>query len=345
VWLIALLALAGCRGVDPELRQRRAALDAWRAAEQSFHDGDVPGARRHLDVALRHRPGDPVLLAWAARAAAADGDLDAAVELGGIALATDPTLAEARYNLAAWHARRGDVTEAARELRRALEDGVSSPVLVAEDPDFVPWLDHPSFSFLPGTPIVVTVEAPEHRVFWGSEFDVRLRVLGAQAGPIGVTAERADGPAALVRVVESPVDTPSGPVRDLVYTFRVTGAGSLHLGPLHVWSGRRRAFVDEVVVEAAAPPDRAAPPPAPYDLATPGELLAVDDLAARRVGDEVRLTGEAGDVFDWAPDAPAIRYETRGDDRVAVRILAAPPHLTVTITRGADRRWDGPVSP
>ena len=332
-WL--LLLVLGCRAVDEDLVAQREALDLWRHGREILSDDPVGASLAFRDARI-HLPLNPVLLTWEAKALAESGDLVRARVALDLALERDPHFGEARYNRAAYACRAGDFEGAARDLRRVLDDGVVSTREVVEDPDFSPHLMQEAFEFLPVTALQVSVEAPSGTLFWGTEFAVRLRVVGASAGPLSLTAETVSGPVQLVGMVEDTSPSTSGDVRDLTWTFRITGAGEVRLGPLQLWSGERRASLPAVVLLAAAPPSRSDPPPQPFaDMPTTGELISGHDLGdVWRVGDEVRiLTG---------PNVPLVRpdgvhaavFEVRDhNDTTAVltRLAAVPEPVTVVM--------------
>ncbi len=311
--MFLIIALMGCDRADPELVEQRAALDAWRAGEDALQDAPAQ-ALQHFADSLEARPGDPVLLAWAARAAARSGDLDGARVLLDEALLVTPDFAHARYNRAAYAARQGDLTAAGADLEIALAQGAALPRDVLDDPDFAAHLGDPALSFLPVEPLQIVVEAPQTTVFWGSEFAVRFRVAGAYDLPLSVTAERSSGPVSLVRAVEDVSMSTAGPMRDLTWTWRVLGEGTIDFGPFHTWSSARRTRVEGVQVVAASPPGRAHADPGFVDFATPGEL-AVGRQApdAWAVDGELRVLYQPGQTVTLSPEPPTapIRYELR----------------------------------
>ena len=80
---------------------------------------DLSGAERALDEAKRREPDNPVILANIGILQGARGQLPAAISSLTMALAKDPTLDEARFNLAVAYAksgRRAEAVAAAREL-------------------------------------------------------------------------------------------------------------------------------------------------------------------------------------------------------------------------------------
>ena len=84
---------------------------------------DLAGAERALGEARRLEPGNPAVVANLGILQAAKGDLSAAIQTLNAALATDPNLHEARFNLAVAYAksgRRGEAAAAARELLERL---------------------------------------------------------------------------------------------------------------------------------------------------------------------------------------------------------------------------------
>lgn len=310
-WLVLLLA--GCGGPDADLVAQRRALDAWREGEVLLRS-DPEAAVQSFAAALDAMPEDDAnLRVWLAEALAASGDLESAVEQLDEALRLQPGSGTALYNRAAFQARLGERDAAADDLRAALSTGVRTPQQALLDPDFAGWSDDPRLAFLPIEALQVSVDAPEHPVFWGTELAVRLRVVGAGDTPLSVTAERFEGPVELVRVVENVAPSTAGALRDLTYTFRAVGEGSTHLGPLHVWSGERRASVPELRIETTAPPTRTAPSNTGLrDLPSPQELAGGHALGdVWRVGDEVRVMHRAAEHVVIEPSGPRATWELR----------------------------------
>lgn len=329
------MLLCCCRAVDDDLATQREALDLWRHGVDILEEDPAQAALAFRDARIA-LPVNPVLLTWEARALADSGDLVRARAALDLALERDPSFGVARYNRAAYACRAGEYEAAARDLRRVLEDGVVSARQVVQDPDFAPHLMEDAFEFLPVTALQVSVEAPTGTLFWGTEFSVRLRVVGASVGPLSLTAEAVSGPIQLVRMVEDTSPSTSGAVRDLTWTFRITGAGDVRLGPFQLWSGERRVSLQPVELVAAAPPHRSHAPDPPFsDMSTAGELLAghvVGDVW--RVGDEVRVaTGPSGGLIR-PPDRYAVVFEVRDHNDtefVLTRIHAGPEPLTVVV--------------
>lgn len=314
---VLLVALVACPSGDPELRARHDAIEAWEKGVRQLEAQDATAASRSFARALESQPGDPLLLAWEATALAQAGQLDQAIERLDRALEEQPNLVEARYNRAAYHARRGDPEAAAEDLATALQGGISLlPRDVLEDADFQPYLDHPAFvAVLPAETLTVAVEGPPGTVFRGSEFDVRLRIAGGGRDAIGVTAEEVRGPASLVEVIEDLVPSTEGPFRDITWRFRATGAGELTLGPFHVYAGTRTVMADPLVVRAAAPPGKEDPgPAAPLTLRTPRELARQLVAPAARLHEEGLLVmakpGAKVEVIP-SPTGEPVRYELR----------------------------------
>jgi hypothetical protein len=351
LWLALLVA---CNGGDPELGRRKASLDAWERGVALLDGGDATAARAAFQESRKSRPSDALLLAWEARAAAAEGDLDAAIALLDEALAADPGFAEARYNRAAYHARNDDPEKAAEDLADALMAGVDQlPRDVREDPDFAPWLGHPAFAdVLPQEPLAVAVEVPEGSVFRGSEFTVRLRIAGAGGDTIGVTPEVASGPATLVEAIEETLQSTEGPFRDLTWRFRATGAGTIQLGPFHVYAGTRTVIAQGVTVEAKAPPGRETPEgPGLLQFATPREMIANLQAPAARWSDAQGLVVVAspGDLVTITPPPAdeAVRYEIRDQgapQRVLHQYRKGTAEATVRIAHGGAVLLDGKPS-
>jgi Flp pilus assembly protein TadD len=87
---------------------------------------DLAGAERALGEARRLEPDNPAVTANLGILQAAKGDMAAAIESLTTALAADPNLHEARFNLALAYAksgRRADAALAARDLLARLPAG------------------------------------------------------------------------------------------------------------------------------------------------------------------------------------------------------------------------------
>ncbi|TNE91998.1 MAG: tetratricopeptide repeat protein [Deltaproteobacteria bacterium] len=257
-WWCLWLLLACQSAEDRELAPVRAALDAWRDGVEALEQGDVEGARIAFQDARRHQPRDPLLLAWEARANAELGDLEEAVELLDKALLLDPSFAIARYNRAAYLARMGRPELAGPELEAALLAGVRTPREAAADPDFEPFLGLDAFGFLPGSVLSsLGIQAPGAPVFEGSEFTITVRIAGAGTRPIGVTAERLEGPAVLTGARETLLDSTDGLVREIEWTWRGLGPGTMVIGPVIARVDERSLSLEAAEVEILAAPDAA----------------------------------------------------------------------------------------
>ena len=81
---------------------------------------DLAGAERTLGEARRLEPSSPVVLGNLGILKAAQGDLVAAIDMLKAALAADPDLHEARFNLALAYAKSGRRAEAAAAARDLL---------------------------------------------------------------------------------------------------------------------------------------------------------------------------------------------------------------------------------
>lgn len=252
--------LAACRTSAPGLDEVGRAVAAWEAGRVQLDGGDAAGALRHFDEAVALRPDDALLVAWSARAAAATGDLDDALARLDRAIAQAPAAGVFRWQRAAYRARAGQPVEAAADLRDALTAGAVTPRQALRDPDLAGVVEHPAFDFLPAAPFEASLGVPEGTAFLGSEVEVVLRVVGAEAGPIRVVGH-ATGPAALVRVLEEDeVGFDGDRVRTLRWILRVEGAGEVHVGPITARQGAWTASVPIGRVATAAPEDRVAAP-------------------------------------------------------------------------------------
>ena len=309
---LILALLLACNRADPELSATREVLDRWTAGKTALDAGDLALARLELEAAGAARPGDPVLLAWTAKAFADAGDLPGALERIDQALALAPQFPEARYNRAAWLARTGRPDDAGPELKRALEARGIAPREALLDPDFTPWLAHPAFAFLPSQQLTVAVDAVTSPVFWGSEFPFRVRILGA-SGPVEVKGS-VRGPVEVVAAVTEVAQSTDGPVRDITWAIRVLGAGEAELGPLTIRSGSVTSSVEAVRLRCEAPEGRAAGSPASVELWDPDALAAAwPTPSAVRADGLLWVKAAAGDRVTLTPPAgaPTMRLEHR----------------------------------
>lgn len=336
-------ALMACSS-DPELERTRDALDAWERGVALLEEGDPASAQVAFSEAKSHRPEDALLLAWEGKAAADGGHLEVAVQLLDEALRMHPGLVEARYNRAAYLARLGKPVDSARELKRALSDGARPARDVLQDPDFKPFLEHAAFDFLPVDALSVAVEYPTETVFWGSECEILFRVGGAdEVEPIGVTAEVGSGPIALRYVVEDTVLSTDGPIRDLRWTYKVVGAGTVNLGPFHVWVGNRKTMVKAIQFETLAPPDKVAPTPEVHVLSTPRELLArMEPPSVRLSPTGLLVVTEPGDHVQVENNPPYVRYEIREKSQVKWILYQYPQAIHATVKRRGKVVYEGP---
>jgi DNA-binding winged helix-turn-helix (wHTH) protein/tetratricopeptide (TPR) repeat protein len=102
--------------LDPDLAEPH-----LRLATLSNIEGDAAAGERHLRRAIALDPVNPLVLGFAASAAAGQGRLDEAVDLQRRAVAADPLSQVARYNLASFLYLAGRYADAQDELRRLAE--------------------------------------------------------------------------------------------------------------------------------------------------------------------------------------------------------------------------------
>ena len=339
--MIVLALLLACHPVDPELASRRAALDAYARGEVALAAKDPAAAEAAFDEALVARPGDPLLRAWKAKAQADAGRLDDAITTLDGVLLDEPSFAQARYDRAAWLARAKRPEDAAVDLQIALGGGLNVlPADVLDDPDFAPYLDHPAFvGVIPRQPLAVVLDGPTGTVFWGSDFDVRLTVIGVpRERLLGITAP-ATGPLRLVAVVEDDTETTDGPARTLAFRLLVTGAGDVVVGPVDAAVGARTGRNGvPLKVTAAAPPGKEV-----GAMLSPGALRSVRSVlgehvvpSAWREGDVLYVAAKATDrvVLDPAV-AVDVSWELRRDGArdTVITASAAGAGTKVVISR------------
>jgi choline-sulfatase len=121
----ARLQAGDCTRAEPELASAIASglpsADAYLGlATCRGRRQDLAGAERALSDAQRLEPGNPVITANVGILQAAKGDLPAAIRSLQSALAADPDLHEARFNLAIAYAKAGRNADAAAEARSLL---------------------------------------------------------------------------------------------------------------------------------------------------------------------------------------------------------------------------------
>lgn len=358
-----LAALAACGRPDPELTALARSLRLWEEGRAALEAGQPDAARDRFREAREAR-SSVLLGAWEASALARGGDLSGAIALLDEVLAASPSFAEARYNRAAYRVRAiglrgadpadpavsGELAAAAADLEQALGDGEIRGLSVLQDPDFASILDHPAFGFLPSSALALSVDAPPETAFWGAEVALRIHLLGIVDPPLSVAAEVASGPLELVSVVEDTVPTSLGSDGvEIVWTWRVIGAGPVVLGPLTVRAGRYAAEAGAVHVMASAPPDRVVPPSS-LSLTLPSELLAAlppRSIAVIDGAPTVRARGTDRVEAD-PPSDPPIRYERR-ERGVPVEIAYRWPSVipaSVRIRDGSGAEvFAGPVPP
>ena len=359
--VLVLCAFSGCTGGrGPEQTQRhealvaqRAALDAWRRGRELLDSGHARQARSAFDEALVHQPADPVVLAWRARAEAAAGEPDTAIETLQTVLSKQPGFAEARYNLASYLVRQGRVEVAAPELRRALADGARDPRDVLLDADFQPHLAHPALAFLPQAPLDLEVKGPGGTVFLGSDAIVRLAVTGPSLDGLQVEVPPLVAPVSLSRIEERVETLPGGDERlSLTWTLRVRGPGRADLGPFAVRSGPRESTADAITLVTLAPAEVEPVPPSTVTLLRQSLLAA--SLDGDGVGAWLRdgslvvrsLPGQRVSIADGStPDARGV-YMVEREERYILSIWERPPaDPTVTIRSGGQVAFTGRPRP
>lgn len=339
------LVLAACSGPpDPDLRAKREAVDAFERAKAQLEGGDASAARSTFAaIPAVH----PIVDAWEARAAAAAGDVEGALAILDAVVAEHPELAVARYNRSAYLARLGRHEQAGQELEIAIELGAASVRDAIADPDFASHLDHPAFSLIASSALIVAVESPPASTFLGSEVRLTLRVTGAGDGPIAVASAEARGPVSLVEHVESRTDPLEGPGRTLTWAWRVDGPGTVRLDPLLVTAGPLSAETAGATVEAAAPPDRGDPTPRPIAFPVASGIGAGLGLgAARWVDGQLQVKVAGTDRLVRQPPGPPPRRYTYREGGVTVWVVQEytdDPTIT-SISRTVGPRKAEPVA-
>jgi arylsulfatase A-like enzyme/cytochrome c-type biogenesis protein CcmH/NrfG len=121
----ARMQAGDCTGAEPEFH---AAVEAGLPSADAHlglagclgRRNDLAGAERALNEARRLEPGNPVILANIGILKATQGDMRGAVAALASAIAADPDMLEARFNLAVAYARAGQTAQAEAEAREVL---------------------------------------------------------------------------------------------------------------------------------------------------------------------------------------------------------------------------------
>ncbi|MEO0600730.1 MAG: tetratricopeptide repeat protein [Myxococcota bacterium] len=317
--IVALIV--ACTSPDPDLRAKRAAVDAFDQAKAQLEAGDAAGAR----AAFAAMPAvHPVVKAWEARAAAAAGDLEGAVAILDLLLAQTPDFGLARYNRAAYRARLGQLEGAAEDLTLALEVGATTLREATVDPDFAPHLEHPAFAVIAANALIVAVEPPPTSTFLGSEVRLTLRITGAGGRALSVTSPAAQGPVTFVEHVEAVTDPLQG--RTLTWAWRVDGPGTVVLEPITVTNGTVTMTTSGARVEAAAPPGRGDPTSRPIAFPIASQVAeGLADGVARWVDGRLQVKLESGDRLIRRPSGPPPRRFTFRERRVTSWVVEEHP--------------------
>lgn len=348
MWL--LLLLSGCGGPeiasDDKVAALGAAVKAWEQAKERLDAGDPAGALPPLEAALAARPGDPLLLAWQARALAATGEHERAkTQLDGVVKA-HPAFHVARYDRAVERARLGDVSGAAEDLRAVLEAGAATPRGLVRDPDLAPYLGDPALEFLPRAPMDALCRLPEGKLWWGSEVAIELSAVGASAGPLAVALTATEGPLQLDRVVEDDVLADGGDrTRVWTWTFRVTGPGEALVGPARVTQGALTVEVPCGPLAASAPEGKPAKL-APLRFPNPGEVAGErTPPAAWRDRDQViALARPRQRVVAEPEQKPVWSGQLRKDGETTLQVVALPDAVrSVRVYDGNELVWESGV--
>ena len=339
--MILLLILA-CG--DPQLREARAALDAYDAGKVLLDAGKPREAAARFGEAALHDQNSPELLAWQAQALSDAGEGSAAIELltqGLSRFPDDPTL---RYNRAAALVHDGALDAAAADLRALYSLGLADPVEVGDDPDFAALQADSRFSDLAPAPQVdLSARGEPGPVLLGDTWTLELSVSARRGELLSITDM--GEPTGLLRHTRTVEDIASGDARvgsrTLTITWRAVAPGDGTLGPWLVAVGGQSALTPSFPVSVIAlsrpailQPDEAgtvysveallAPTPAVWA----GRLLG--RVAARAPADaSVTVTPEAGEA-----DADPIRLELRRDGQpeagASLYRVAGPARVQIT---------------
>jgi len=257
-WLV-VLALA-CMRPSAEDRVTKEVLQQWERGYGYYEEARFEEAVQAFSQAVAVQPEDALLRSWYAAALASAGNLDEAIAQLEKVVNSTGDVALAQYNLASYLARADRKEEAAKHLKRALQDGARLSWQAAGDDDFSDLLQDEAFSFLPDSPLVVTFTGPAGDLFTGAEFMVEMRVIGAASEVVSIERGVLPKGLELLSVVEDSWPSVEGLVRQISWKLRVCAWGSYTLGKLHVKTPSAQTTVQGsqlVVLGDAAVPTRA----------------------------------------------------------------------------------------
>ena len=179
------------------------------------------------------------------------------------------------------------------------------------------------------------MKGPSSAVFLGTEVSIVLTVLGEESGlelqPITLT-----GPLELVRVFDDLTETPEGTAHTITWTYRVSGAGQVQLGPIQVRSGRWESETSVVQFPTTAPPDHLSFDTKP-EIPIPSDYSWIPLPGVERSDGLLLVRSEPRDVVTLTPPLNGVELEhrERGQPIWKISRFPTPPASSkVTIYRG-----------
>lgn len=338
MWLILPWLWSCHRSTSPDLVAEVEGLRVWEEGRAHWERGEFSEAAVLFSRANAENP-HAVLLAWEGMARWHAGEEDAARVLLMDAVVRDPTLVEARYNLALLHAQAGDLDRAGVELHAAMVQGEMAAGVVFADADFSPYLAHPAFSFLPKNALNAEIHAGPQELYKGSLWVVVAEFDASPGATVSVKAAATAAPVVLLDISE---DQLSAQRRRITWVYRVLGAGAWALDSLTLKVGDWEASGFPLHAEAFAP---AGPAPSwsPLVWETPRALL----------GDRPIPNAWVDGSHLWAVFPHGASLETqvvpqycgswREEDVLLWRVCRFPQPVgpIPSIVRGSERLWGG----
>ncbi len=326
---LLVAALAGCANDPPEWTDEAVAA-ASDDAREALADGRAEVAAGLLRDALAARPDDAHLRASLAMALHRQGEYAEASVQSRLALGADPTLWQAAYNLAVYHAAMGDRDAALRWLQAAVATGRIEVEDVVADPDLAPLEEDHRFAFYAGTGVlsraeedaVVLLHTPVVAV--GERATVSVisialnRPLMGEREPADVRLAGTLGRDQLLPVSRRETfsaGTEGGREyhqRTWHFTFVPTRPGLLPVGPFEVTRGRGERWTDAVLLQVTDGPAPAAS--APSAVATPQTFFRAPSAADGPLIAAHRGRGGAVVALDVLSDEVADAPWTSTDD-------------------------------
>ena len=161
IWLVLACS-------DPDYGHYGDSLQAYEDGRVAMSTGAPSVAAEAFSRAVKFDPSSEVLVAWHARALRASEQSGPALSVLNAGVRRFPSGHLVRYDRAALRAKTGDFAGAAEDLRWLYANEKANPIIVGEDPDFLPLRTDPiTKSLVPQAQVEATVESESDSVLVG----------------------------------------------------------------------------------------------------------------------------------------------------------------------------------